>query len=144
MDQLTKAMKKLRKMQKKLEKQAKKVHWLNGKYQMPVELKKIGENTNDLIKKVDQMPNRLMTRSFGLLALVTVVAVVATVAVRNMKKNYMNVDNERYDIAFGEKDAQKEKEFDLDQVSLEELEEALLRVENELDEVNAAIERRRQ
>jgi hypothetical protein len=145
MNKLNAQIKKLRKLQKRVEKQRKlieRVSALNGQ-ELSKKARKKMQSAGVAVKRVPisrRVLNKLLIAALGI-GLTAGCSTLLVHAVKNRKKNVD--DTTRYDVPYGEKDAQENAHFDLDQASLEELESALMKVENELDQVNAAIEIRK-
>ena len=147
MNKLNAQIKKLRKLQKRVDKQRKLIERIAayGSEELPKKARKQMRMVGATATAVKRVPlSRRLLKKLGLVAVGTcLLAVCGTFAVRMVKNKKQNMDETtRYDVPYGEKDAQENAHFDLDQASLEELENALLKVENEIDQVNAAIEKK--
>lgn len=147
MDKLEKGAQKLQKLQVQLEKQYKKMSKLAKatKKEIPTigDLKSAHLMLNDHFLKSTNVSRMNIKKVSFVTLLIIAFCMVMAYAVRRIKNNKMNfTDNTRFDVAYGDELSESIDEFDFEHASLEELEEALLRVENELNEVSAAIEKK--
>lgn len=135
---------KLRRLQRRVEKQRKLIDRLTALNSQKLS-RKTPKQVQDAGSAVKHVPftKKVLKKIFIAVVGIGLVAGGCTLLARTVKNKKKNVDDiTRYDVLYGEKDAQENERFDLDQASLEELENALLKVENELNEVNAALEQK--
>lgn len=136
---IEKRLSKLRRLQKQLEKKKRKVGRLVAKN------KKKQNHVRRMVKaqQVTPMPTKtIVKRSICGIVIGTICGVVITKAIRYMKAHgcCCKLHGQGNEEALEEMFQGEESQVEYDKASLEELEDALLRVENELDEVSAAIE----
>lgn len=146
MNKYEKGIQKLQKLQKQLEKQYKKISKLskNTHKELPalIEAKSSYLNKVEAIATSPSLLNKKTKKILFVLCGAAVLYVFTAFVVSRVKKLKMNFDdNTRFDVAYGDAIQDHAEEFDFEHASLEELEEALFRVENELNEVSAAIEK---
>ncbi len=148
MDKLEVQMKKLKKMQKEGKKQAERVNSLVRKQLQDVEIidqvTQFAQKSINDVKKAslkDRVCDNLKKwRKVGIvLAVLIGVGILVNALFRRYKTNKQNFeDDSRFDF-IDEVTERADDTFDFDNASLEELEEALLRVENDLNEVTEAL-----
>lgn len=143
LNKIEKRLEKLSRVQKQLEKKRKKLTRLASKTRKQSAAKtkklasKVPASVGNIVPKKKSLLGLILT-SVGLAVFSTVVAVAVTKMIERAK-----VQKNAYDRNVeGSADLSAEDfNTDYEKASLEELEEALLKVENQLDEVTAAIEK---
>lgn len=149
MDKLEVQMKKLKKLQKQGKKQADRVNSLVKKQlrdnELVDQMTQFAQKSFNDVKKVsfkDRLCKSLKKwQKVGIvLALLIGAGVIINALFRRYKNNKQNFeDDSRFDF-IDEVTERADDTFDFDNASLEELEEALLRVENDLNEVSNALD----
>lgn len=144
MDKLEVQIKKLKKMQKDGKKQIERVNALVQKQLLDVELidqvTQFAQKSVNEVKKItvkDRVCNkwRKWRKAGMILVLLIGVGFLANALFRRYKKNKQNLEDDSRFNFIDEVTERANDTFDFDNASLEDLEEALLRIENDLNEV---------